>query len=84
MWAERCRARRALEQKAPEEEDAQNDEDGDDDDFNQAHCRFLGAKNWTGGILTTVEGSVNALICKELLIHLFGNTSIKMAGAKVC
>jgi len=30
-----------LKQKAPEEQYAEDNQDGDDDDLNQTHCRFL-------------------------------------------
>jgi hypothetical protein len=44
-----CRTilRDELEKKAPEEQDAQNYQDGDDDDLDETHGRFLMKKNLT-------------------------------------
>jgi hypothetical protein len=52
--------------------------------FTNVIVLLLDAKVWTGGILTTLRDSVNAPVCKELLIHFGGAASIRMAGAAVC
>ena len=47
-----------LEQKAPEEQDAQDYQDRDDDDLNETHGRFLasGKPNYLGGNSSRVNG----------------------------
>lgn len=68
-----------LKQEAPEEQDAQDDEDGYDDDFYKTHNRHL-RTGLVKVILGLCSEGVNYLIVKFLLIHSNGCKSMKMAG----
>jgi len=57
----------SLKQKATEEQDTENDEDGDDDDLYKCHGRFpTGKKTLVTPILVTSPESVNPPNCKEM------------------
>ena len=68
-----------LEQKASEENNAQDYEDRNDDDLNETHDRSPRlSESGEKAILIAVATTVNAFICKELLIHLGEEISRKL------